>query len=316
MATTIACPGCAAREGWDPVEVVQSFTLHRCRSCQLIFADPMSNPGESWYDRAYRIRHFAVDDRVRDYYRWTLAHLSNNERILDVGCGEGVFVSYARQCGFEAFGIDFSANAVRVGREQLGNDSIFVGGLEDLERLNLPQQYDLITFYEVLEHLGNPREFIELVQRHLKPNGCIALSVPNRNRWPMTEFNDYPPHHLTRWDEQAMRQFLRSMNLTVVDMRIGSRLRSVNIFLGYLLRCALYRMTGMYAKGLDVPKVAAGETTRGGARHERLRNVISALKPRQVRDALMWVPTLVLAPALIWFFRGYNLMVIARKRED
>lgn len=61
------------------------------------------------------------------------------------------------------------------------------------------ERFDIISFFEVLEHLDNPVRFIEHIRGLLKPGGHIIPSVPNRNSFLDTlAESDYPPNHLTR----------------------------------------------------------------------------------------------------------------------
>ena len=76
--------------------------------------------------------------------------------------------------------------------------------------------FDIITFFEVLEHQDDPKGFVSKVMRLLKPYGCIAGSVPNRNvplkdwQW-FRDVGDFPPHHFTRWSKRCLEGFLTSM---------------------------------------------------------------------------------------------------------
>jgi SAM-dependent methyltransferase len=313
------CPACGDSSPAAAVESVPGYELLRCAACSLVFSDPMRSPGAAWYDEAYRLRHFAIDDRVRGYFRWTVREvlaLSRPEapvrRVLDVGCGEGVFVAYARRRGLEAFGLDFSGSAVAVGRAQFGNRWIHVGGFEALAPTGLPTSFDLITAFEVIEHVESPASFLAQVRERLAPGGLVAVCVPNRDGWPITQFNDYPPHHLTRWNLQTLGSFLERNGFIVERIALTSRLNSLNTFYCYLSRSLVYRLFGMHVKGLNLPPPASPPPTGASSLARRL---LSLLRPRHVRDAVMWIPTLLTAPALIWWFKGCNVMAIARRRS-
>src|SRR5438132_718109 len=74
---------------------------------------------------------------------------------------------------------------------------------------NPGEKFDVVTFFEVLEHQAAPAEFLRSVKSCLKPRGSIALSVPNRERW-LTgpDVLDYPPNHFLRWNVGVLKRFL------------------------------------------------------------------------------------------------------------
>jgi SAM-dependent methyltransferase len=74
-------------------------------------------------------------------------------------------------------------------------------------------KFDVITFFEVLEHQDKPREFLEMVKGLLKEGGYIAGSVPNRESlfvkiaWKYFH-TDYPPHHFLRFSKSSLEKAL------------------------------------------------------------------------------------------------------------
>lgn len=305
----LTCPGCGVTVVFTVAEKNSAYSVLRCPQCEMEFSHPMKNPGGAWYDKAYVIRHSAIDTRIRDYYRWSVETVPLRGTLLDIGCGEGVFVAYAKKCGFDAFGTDFSQEAIDLGRAWYGLSSLYNSSLSDLKKVHGFADFDIITFFEVLEHVDNPSEFLREVKTLLKDGGYIALSVPYNRRWPFREFNDYPPHHLTRWTEKALQLFLERNGFKVIKMKIGSGLSSYAIFLSYLVRLLVYKMFG-YKPGLATD--SAGTRTRT-LRSPAVKRMLSAIRPRQIRDALIWPLALTTYPFTFPFFKGYNLMLVARK---
>ena len=81
------------------------------------------------------------------------------------------------------------------------------------------EKFDVVTFFEVLEHQTEPGEFLRSVRSCLKPQGTIALSVPNRERW-LTgpDVLDYPPNHFLRWNAAALKKFLAAQGFEVLSV--------------------------------------------------------------------------------------------------
>ena len=305
--SALSCPVCSEPDA-ALTGPAGRYRLYRCRICDLTFSDPMQAPGSEWYEGAYLIRHIAVDDRIREYFRWALNRLPPACRLLDVGCGEGTFVAYARGRGFDAWGVDFSRTSVEAGARRYGLTTLRVGAIEALRAAG--PGFQAVTAFEVLEHVESPVTLLRTMRDALLPGGDLALSVPNRDRWPLQEFSDYPPNHLTRWSEPALRRAAEEADLRVVAIEQTSRLQSINALFGYVPRSALYWALGLRSLGIAPRSNAAGRMLD---RSPVLGRFGSAA--RRARDAVLWPPALLAAPFLWHRCRGYNLMLHARRPE-
>lgn len=143
-------------------------------------------------------------------------------RLLDVGCGDGIFLTEARNMGYEVWGIDFDSKSIEVCKQR-GLKNIFNMSsyefVEFCEREGL--KFDVITFFEVLEHQDRPREFLESIKKMIKEHGFIAGSVPNRDRIEYrrnrpVDFANYPPNHFLRFTIKTLRGFLKHMGFKEV----------------------------------------------------------------------------------------------------
>ena len=314
MGQPIICPGCGKRDKFEVVDTINEFTLLFCPNCDLEFSNPMITPGGDWYDTTYLVRHSIINTEIQEYYKWTIASLPLRGNLLDVGCGEGVFVNYARNKGFSAYGIDFSQESIDAGKRLYHLDSIFNCTLQEVPNKTGITQFDVITCFEVLEHLDDPATLLLNISKLLKKDGHIVLSVPYRDKWPVKEFNDYPPHHLTRWTSRSLSSFLTLNGYSIDHLRLGSKFHSYKIFINYLLRILLYKMLGMYSKGLTIKHHATLKGTQI-LKNSRARLILSKLRPRLIRDILVFPFVLASFPFAFPWFNGYNLMLIAQKQR-
>ena len=143
-------------------------------------------------------------------------------RLLDVGCGAGYFLDAAREAGWQVQGVELSSAAASVGREQLGLD-IFQGTLADAAFPDA--SFDVLTLFEVLEHLRDPGAVLAEARRILKPGGLLVVQVPNDveayrawlsrsdNRWWVI-----PPLHLFYFTEPTLRRWLESFGMDVLSL--------------------------------------------------------------------------------------------------
>src|SRR5260370_20339273 len=128
--------------------------------------------------------------------------------------------------GFGPHGCGLAEPAIQLARGLVGGDNVHVGTINDLGYAN--GTFDAEIALELLEHLPNPRTFLERATAMLKPSGTLLLTMPNRHRvfavlkralGKPHSSTDYPPHHLTRWSTGALRKLLRK---SFGKVRVGS----------------------------------------------------------------------------------------------
>ena len=101
-------------------------------------------------------------------------------RLLDVGCGNGQLLRFMKDLGFEVFGTDISPSACQISRRQ-GLD-VFYGEITDESLLPASENFDIITATEVLEHLHNPKAYLQKISSLLKPGGLFYYTTGNADR--------------------------------------------------------------------------------------------------------------------------------------
>jgi SAM-dependent methyltransferase len=203
------------------------WTLRECSVCGVQAWHPMKNPGPEWYEshHGYPWMQWLPPAKPRWQHREYLKDRpAPGGRLLDVGCGTGAFLAAARDAGYQVTGVDFAEGSIRAARSRFGLDSLHTATLEDFARQEHPGSFDVVTFFEVLEHQDNLTAFMDSVKRLLKPRGFVALSVPNRDRWPPATNDpwDLPPHHFTRWNAPALRRACGCWGLAELSLRTSS----------------------------------------------------------------------------------------------
>ena len=178
-------------------------------------------PDARWYEQMYGGRDNALL-RLESGHKYFLAdaRAPRSGELLDIGCGTGNFLVAARDAGYGVTGIELDRNAARFAKERAGLARVFPLTISEFSEQHREEQFDVVTFFEVLEHQAAPIEFLQNVRKCLRPGGFLALSVPNRERW-MTgpDVLDYPPNHFLRWNVAALTKFLNAQGFEVLTIR-------------------------------------------------------------------------------------------------
>jgi SAM-dependent methyltransferase len=163
------------------------FQLVRCPDCGLVFQDPPPDPAllrESYYHDPEFTRLLQTDLRPNTLSRareklgllQSAGAVRSGMRLLDVGCSSGAWLEVAAESGLPGVGVEVGASTAAAAREQ-GLD-VRTGTLEDALGAGT-EQFDLITFWDVLEHLSDPLGTLRHAVRLLAPGGVVAATFPN-----------------------------------------------------------------------------------------------------------------------------------------
>ena len=130
--------------------------------------------------------------------------------MLDFGCGNGEFISLAREFGWKVKGFDMDPNAVSQAKSN--NLDVVKGGIEKLS-YETDSTYDLITLSHVIEHVYETDILINECMRLLKPGGLLWIETPNCRSIGLKLYGKYwrglePPRHLSLFNYDSLIQML------------------------------------------------------------------------------------------------------------
>lgn len=248
------------------------YTVYTCAGCGLVYVSPRltgqalldvygdsywksDNPKERGYadyskEEALYLKTY--HKRMKLVSRW----LPERARILDIGCAAGYFLRVAQQHGHDVHGIELSPIAQQA-IASLGEDRVFHGFLQDAAEARgwADRSFDMITLWDVIEHVPDPQELLRDVQRLLKPGGRLLLETQNvasrmarrlGHRWHHYKHDE----HLYHFDPSTIRRLLQDCGYEVLD--VGSAYAGKYVSFGFLAERAgrLGRMAGVLAKPL------------------------------------------------------------------
>jgi len=142
-------------------------------------------------------------------------------KILDIGCGNGRFLSFMRDLGHQIYGLEMvGASADRAG--EIAGLQLKLGHLEaDDFSLNT---FDAITLYHVFEHLTEPKKYLKIISDILKPGGYLVMSFPNIDSFQSRLFKGNwfhldPPRHLFFFKPKDFRSEMSKYGLDTINER-------------------------------------------------------------------------------------------------
>lgn len=232
LARDVACPLCGGRahqrrvfdtnalvEQWrthfgfdisDEVSHVRRFAEYACEACELAHYLPHAVGSEHLYRQLQTFPWYYGEDKWE--HRMALKDVPQHADVLDVGCGVGAFLDVLRdRREARATGIDLSSEAVAIA-QRLGR-SASLGDLVNAVEGRIGE-FDVVCAFQVLEHVADPRRFLQGCVHLLKPGGRLCVGVPNNDgylgcqRVEDASLN-LPPHHATRWGLRTLRMVAR-----------------------------------------------------------------------------------------------------------
>jgi 2-polyprenyl-3-methyl-5-hydroxy-6-metoxy-1,4-benzoquinol methylase len=179
------CPICNSEEDKAKLCKVSftyqsEFDLSECPNCQVIYCDPTPTTEQFirfYSSEGYDFNRWKQESKADEYIK-TLNKKQKSGRFLDIGCATGYMINKIKQdSNWQVYGVELSEHPVKFARDVLGLDNVVHG---DLFSVNYDDNFfDYVNISDVLEHVPNPREFLQECRRILKPDGYIHLDVPN-----------------------------------------------------------------------------------------------------------------------------------------
>ena len=249
------------------------ISLLRCEKCGLVTTSPRPAPSElgehypeTYYSyapqvpsrkqrimqilRAYKGGYPSPDGWLLQSF-WTIVmrlvgnfflsyvpYRGPGKSLLEVGCGTGDDLEWARELGWEVYGLEIGEQAVAIARSRgldVKNSTFEAAEFQD-------GAFDCIVMTQVLEHLYSPRSALDRCRKLLRPGGLLLIAVPKFDSWPRHVLGEcwhslLFPIHLHHFDQAVLEAMLRDVGFNLREVRLSPKVVSFFQTLRTIKRC-------------------------------------------------------------------------------
>jgi 2-polyprenyl-3-methyl-5-hydroxy-6-metoxy-1,4-benzoquinol methylase len=258
------CPSCNSTK-WNNFLTTKDFSvtgeefeLKKCLQCTLVFTQPIptedaispyynfadyishTNTKRGLFHKLYHtVRRFTLQQKLS----WIKYNTKLNQgKLLDIGCGVGSFLQYAKYKGWQVTGIEPDATA-RKNAAEINNIIAFTA--EQL--FSLEDKYDAITMWHVLEHVHQLKAYLAQIKNILSSDGIFVIAVPNYTSFDATYYKSFwaaydVPRHLYHFSPTSIQHLANQFDLEIVAYKpmwfdsVYVSLLSEQYKSGYMLR--------------------------------------------------------------------------------
>lgn len=236
-----ACPVC---DGTDHVEVFvkDGGTTVKCLACTMVFLNPcFTEEALAHYYRDLDSGQAEIVAREGDFYREIYGlGLASIERhaspgtLLDIGCSSGAFLDLARERGWRTLGIEPGLHEAELARAR-GHEVTNAR----LDELDAGAQFDVVSLWDVFEHIPDGRRYWQAIDRHLSPRGVVLLQIPNSDALAARMLREHCHmhdglEHVNLYNPSTIRRFAESVGYRVLELAsVISEISVINNYLHY-----------------------------------------------------------------------------------
>lgn len=216
----------------------KGYSVVKCVSCNFIYRNPTYQ--EKTLQEAYNKHNYSkfllgkYSARRIDLYEYILEQSGfgsrtanlDKKKILDLGCGFGLFLNLMKSKGWVPYGFDFAEDAIEYGKKELGLDNIEVGNLE--EDSFAANTFEAISLISVAAHLDEPLKMFSNIYNILTPGGILLIWTVNagsiNHKYFLENWGGFSLNHLIFFDSESITNALKKVGFDQVDISYDVRL--------------------------------------------------------------------------------------------
>ncbi len=198
--------------------------LTKCQDCSFVFIKKIPSEDElfNFYDNNYDRTDYFSSITIKRYNELLdgFEKFRKTNNLLDVGAGNGFFLEIAKARGWNVYGTELTNQSVEVGERKdinMRKGCLHNVGFEE-------NQFDVITSFEVIEHVNNPQKLIKEMHRVLRVGGKVYITTPNFNallryrlksKYDVIEY----PNHLCYFTKKTLRKAFSDAGFGVTKIK-------------------------------------------------------------------------------------------------
>lgn len=208
--------------------------IFKCVKCKTLFVYPI--PKDENIEEVYEKEYFsgaeqgfgyvdydsdksAMKDMFIKYINDFKRYKSDMKSVFDIGAATGYFLGLAKDQSLTVSGVEISHYATNIAVNK-GID-VKQGIVEDIKAKNA---YDIVTMWDVIEHMKNPRSGLKKVNEILKPNGLLAISTPDSgslfSKIMSSKWHSFvPPEHLYYFNKKSLSILLKENGFEILKVK-------------------------------------------------------------------------------------------------
>ncbi len=226
------CPLCNSKKKEKVYENFDTFQVVRCKTCKFYYLSPRLSKAlmiklyreDSYYEDGHTgyESYLKQEQALRATFRRFIFNLSRRNltggNLLEVGCGYGFFLDEVRDFFKTREGTEFSRAAHD--HACMVADNIYHGGIDQIPQ---DRKYDCIVAIHVIEHIYEPKDFLDKLYKRLKPGGKMVVATPNMgslwrrfmgHRWPSFKI----PEHILYFDKKSLQTAMQMVGLMNIKL--------------------------------------------------------------------------------------------------
>ena len=263
----VVCPSCKSQKNFKQI-LWNDYSVYMCKTCELFFckdiilkekggdSSPVNHSGIEMMKEAY----FKTNKIANDYAKRRVVIYENFlnkkcEKILEVGCGPGVFSEPMKKINIDWRGIEINPFWIDFGKKN--NLPISNENIQDIKT-----KFDVVCAHQVIEHIEDPVIFLENIRNSLKKGGVLHLELPNHNSFtsklrrlsPKISY-DYgfiqPPMHMRAYTKNSISYIVENNGFKIEKIFILSnndktwgQVRNYSLF-----QKIFFDLTGVFKQG-------------------------------------------------------------------